>query len=114
MISKLKKIFSKNNSVSFIESDKRLDVRKEDIYNFFIKSGIDSEQRGCEICKYFGIDTTHEYLKSQEFLKEFSHGENKILIINPGYDEMSAHYHENIYALTKESKRDIKLKEILK
>ncbi len=114
MISKLKKIFSKNNDVSFIESGKRLDVRKEDIYNFFIKVGIDSEQRGREICKYFGIDPTHEYLKSQEFLKEFSHGENKILIINPGYNIISGDYYENIFTLTKESKRDIKLKEILK
>ena len=114
MIRKLKKIFLKDNGVSFIESGERLDVRKEDIYNFFIKSGIDSEQRGREICKYFGIDPTHEYLKSQKFLKDFSHGENKILIINPGYNIISGDYYENIFTLTKESKRDIKLKEILK
>ena len=123
MIKKLKRIFSKekkneevrmcrNNSI-INRNNKKIEISKQNIYDFFIKEGIDSTQRGTKICEYFGINPTLDFELSQTFFKEFISGDNKILITNPGEDIMSGDFYQNLFALTKESKREIKLNLIL-
>jgi hypothetical protein len=115
MIRKLKSIFSKEKKneeevkVSLIFNNRRLDISKRDIYDFFIKNGINKPYSGIHICNYFGINPE----LSQELFKEFSFGNNKILDINKGFDIMSNDHHHNHFTLTKEAMRDIKLSLIL-
>ena len=61
MIRKLKGFFTKDNNkeevrIQFIKNGKKLDISKKNVYDFFLKEGIDSIQRGTKICEYFGID----------------------------------------------------------
>ena len=120
MIRKLKRIFSKEKKneevkIGFVDdrNNKKIEISKQNIYDFFIKKGIDSKQRGTKICEYFGINPTLEFELSQTFFREFTSGENKVLVVNPGEDIMNSIFYENVFALTKESKREIKLNLIL-
>lgn len=96
MIRNSKNIFSKEKEIS-----------KQDIYDFFVKEGIDSVQRGTRLLEYFGV------VSSQGFFEEFYTGDNKILIVNPGEDLYNELDCFNSFALTKEAKREAKINLII-